>query len=105
MVFAEDEVGFYLAFTLPTIVLMICPIILWAGYSRYVKTPPSGSVLGKSIKLFRYAAQGRWSSPKLMTAPDFWENAKPSKIPEEMRPSWMTFDDGSSLCLFRVDDY
>jgi len=48
---------------------------------------------------------------RLMTADDFWENAKPSRQTE--KPHWMTFDDqwvdevrrGSSLrCIPLVPD-
>lgn len=90
--------GYYLAFTLPTVVFLFCPIVLFLGRSRYRRTPPQGSVLGKSIKLWGYAARNRWSlNPvtcyKNLTSKDFWEAAKPSNIPDNQRPVWMTFDD------------
>lgn len=77
---------------------MLCPIVLWYGRNKYVRSPPTGSVLASALRLWRYAAKGRWSlNPvkcyKQLTAADFWENAKPSKIPEERRPKWMIFDD------------
>jgi proton-dependent oligopeptide transporter, POT family len=64
-------------------------------YRRY---PPQGSVLAKSIKVWSYAARGRWSlNPivlyKNFKAEDFWESAKPSNIPDSQRLVWMTFDD------------
>ncbi|KAH9975483.1 POT family-domain-containing protein [Lactifluus volemus] len=64
-------------------------------YRRY---PPQGSVLAKSIKVWCYAARGRWSlNPivlyKNFKAEDFWESAKPSNIPDSQRLVWMTFDD------------
>ncbi|KAH9050172.1 oligopeptide transporter [Lactarius hengduanensis] len=98
MTFAEKYHGFYLAFTLPTVVFLLCPIVLYAGRNRYHQSPPQGSVLIKSIKLWKYAARGRWSpNPvtlyKNLKADDFWESAKPSNIPDGQRPSWMTFDD------------
>lgn len=75
----------------------MCPIILWIGRNRYSHTPPSGSVLGTSLRLFGYAAKGKWSlNPyrmwKNFAAPGFWDNAKPSKIQGE-RPAWMKYDD------------
>jgi POT family proton-dependent oligopeptide transporter len=90
--------GYYLAFTLPTAVFLLCPIVLFVGRNRYHRSPPQGSVLGKSIRLWRYAARGRWSpNPvtlyKNLKADDFWESAKPSNIPDSQRPQWMTFDD------------
>ncbi|KAF7970982.1 hypothetical protein HWV62_22475 [Athelia sp. TMB] len=98
MTYAEKFVGFWLAYTLPTIVFFLCPIALWLGKDRYVRSPPTGSVLATSLRLWRFAARGRWSwNPveliRAMKADDFWENAKPSKQTIESRPSWMTFDD------------
>ncbi|KAJ7582545.1 POT family-domain-containing protein [Mycena floridula] len=98
MTYAEKFVGFWLAYTLPTIVFLLCPIVLIFGRKRYIRSPPTGSVLGKALRLWSYAMRGRWSwSPtrtiRNLTAPDFWESAKPSNIPAEARPAWMTFDD------------
>ncbi|KAN0064893.1 hypothetical protein ACQY0O_001950 [Thecaphora frezii] len=98
MAFSEKYVGFWLAYTLPTVVFLFCVPVLVFGNKYYVKTPPTGSVLAECIRLWRYAASGRWSlNPiklvKNMTADDFWTNAKPSNIPGESRPRWMTFDD------------
>ncbi len=44
MSFAEKYVGFWLAYTLPTIVFALCVPVLMFGNKYYVKTPPSGSV-------------------------------------------------------------
>jgi|SRR5712672_379703 len=90
--------GYYLAFTLPTIVFLLCPLVLFLGRNQYRLTPPQGSVLAKAIKLWAYAARGRWTlNPvtlyKNLKAADFWESAKPSNIPDSQRPTWMTFDD------------
>ena len=90
--------GYYLAFTLPTVVFLLCPIVLFLGRNRYRRSPPQGSVLAKAIKLWSYAARGRWSPNPIILwknfkADDFWECAKPSNIPDSQRPEWMTFDD------------
>ena len=90
--------GYYLAFTLPTVVFLLCPIVLFFGRNMYRRSSPQGSVLSKSFRLWRYAARGRWSpNPvtlyKNLKADDFWESAKPSNIPDTQRPKWMTFDD------------
>ena len=90
--------GYYLAFTLPTVVFLLCPIILFLSRKRYHRTAPQRSVLAKAFKLWAYAARGRWSlNPialyKNLKADDFWESAKPSNIPDGQRPTWMTFDD------------
>jgi proton-dependent oligopeptide transporter, POT family len=98
MTYSEKFVGFWLAYTLPTIVFFLCPIVLFLGRKRYAHTPPTGSVLGTALRVWRYAARGRWTwNPKQlmknMTANDFWESAKPSRVQGEARPAWMTFDD------------
>ncbi|PPQ98990.1 hypothetical protein CVT26_014417 [Gymnopilus dilepis] len=96
MSYSEKFVGFYLAYTLPTVIFLLCPIVLWIGRNKYNRSPPTGSVLATALRLWRYAARGKWSwNPVRMyrnfTAPGFWENAKPSKQVE--KPKWMTFDD------------
>ncbi|EPQ30475.1 uncharacterized protein PFL1_02001 [Pseudozyma flocculosa PF-1] len=100
MSFAEKYVGFWLSYTLPTIVFLLCIPVLVFGNKYYVKTPPTGSVFAECIRLWRYAASGRWTlNPiklaKNMTADDFWTSAKPSKVVAagEAKPRWMTFDD------------
>ncbi|PLB43648.1 MFS peptide transporter, putative [Aspergillus steynii IBT 23096] len=96
MVYAEKYVGFWLAFTLPTIMFALCPIVLFVCRKYYDVTPPTGSVAAKAFKLWGFALQGRWSwNPvkfyKNCRADDFWERVKPSRV--ENRPAWMTFDD------------
>ncbi|RYP42684.1 hypothetical protein DL767_000053 [Monosporascus sp. MG133] len=59
--------------------------------SKYVRRPPTGSVLGKATSLFFLA--WKKNGYKLRSKGGFWEAVKPSKIPESERPSWMTFDD------------
>ncbi|KAF8635262.1 hypothetical protein AX15_000485 [Amanita polypyramis BW_CC] len=96
MTYSEKYVGFWLAYTLPTAVFLLCPVVLVVGRNRYRRSPPTGSVLSAALKLWFYAARGRWSwNPvrlwKNLTASDFWENAKPSR--QSTKPTWMTFDD------------
>ncbi|TFK71960.1 peptide transporter PTR2A [Pluteus cervinus] len=100
MTYAEKYVGFWLAFTLPTIVFCLCPLILLYGRNKYERTPPTGSVLAKSLKVFGYAARGRWSlNPftlwRQFNTDDFWESAKPSNVIKATgsKPEWMNFDD------------
>jgi POT family proton-dependent oligopeptide transporter len=100
MVYAEKYVGFWLSFLLPTVVFMTTPIVLWAGYNLYVKTPPEGSVLAGALHAFKYAAKGNWSlNPIAMfnkiSTHEFWDRAKPSNVVArgETPPKWMTFDD------------
>lgn len=98
MTYSEKYVGFYLAFTLPTVIFLFCPIVLWIGRNRYTTSPPQGSVLGKSLRVWRLAMKGRitWNPVttwKRMNADDFWDSAKPSNFKGEEKPKWMTFDD------------
>ncbi|KAF5366602.1 hypothetical protein D9758_008970 [Tetrapyrgos nigripes] len=98
MTYSEKYVGFYLAFTLPTVIFLICPIVMWAGRNNYNRTPPTGSIVATVFRLLKFAAKGRWTANpiqlyKNFRADDFWENAKPSKQKPGQRPSWMTFDD------------
>ncbi|KAI0746798.1 oligopeptide transporter [Daedaleopsis nitida] len=98
MVYSEKYVGFYLAYTLPTVVFLACPFVLFFGRNMYVHSPPTGSVLSQSVRILRQATKGRWSwnpirTIKNMNAPDFWESAKPSYYSDESRPGWMSFDD------------
>lgn len=113
MVYAENNHGFWLAYLvrphrklafspltqaldlsqLPTIVFCLCPFVLYFGRNLYYKAKPEGSVLAKSIHIVKFAGKGKWTSPKKLTAPGFWEAAKPSNVPVSERPSWMNFDD------------
>ncbi|MCJ1477219.1 hypothetical protein MMC13_005890 [Lambiella insularis] len=99
MSYSALYVGFWLSFTLPTLLFtFLCPTILWFCRKRYIRTPPQGDVLGRSFRLFLYAQKGRWSfnpiiTHKRMSDGTFWENVKPSKIAPSARPSWMDFDD------------
>ncbi|KAK7046401.1 putative peptide transporter ptr2 [Favolaschia claudopus] len=100
MVYAEKYVGFWLSYTLPTIVFLFCPLVLFFGRNRYVRSPPTGSVLALFLNAFGYAARGRWSLNPVKTirnlnAPDFWEAAKPTNVVAagKPKPRWMTYDD------------
>ncbi|KAF7291146.1 putative peptide transporter ptr2 [Mycena indigotica] len=89
MTYSEKYVGFWLAFTLPTIVFLICPVILYAGRNRYSRTHrPTSSVLLTFIRLMRFA----WRNSSFRHE-EFWESAKPSRLPPQSRPHWMSFDD------------
>ncbi|KAJ6263709.1 hypothetical protein Dda_2278 [Drechslerella dactyloides] len=98
MVYAEHYVGFYLSYLLPTVMFSLCPIILAVCRKNYVKTPATYSVLSRAARLMAFASRGKWSINPIRTYKNlndgmFWENVKPSKIPLEERPVWMTFDD------------
>ncbi|KAI0814049.1 POT family protein [Xylaria sp. FL0064] len=98
MVYVEKYVGFYLSFTLPTALFLFCPLVLLAFKNKYVRRPPTGSVIGKFFGLLGLGMKGRWSANpvrlwKNLREPGFFERVKPSNIPESERPDWMTFDD------------
>lgn len=96
MVYAEKYVGFWLSFTLPTIMFLFCPIIMIICRRKYVRRPPTGSVLSKSFRLWGLAMKGKWSinpatTIRHMKDPATWAAVKPSNITN--KPQWMTFDD------------
>ncbi|KIO00630.1 hypothetical protein M404DRAFT_29323 [Pisolithus tinctorius Marx 270] len=97
MVYVEKFIGYWLAYSLPTIVLLLSPLGLWYGHGKYCTSPPTGSVLVTAARVWRFAMRGRWSwnpikTVQNLTADDFWESAKPSKVVGE-KPAWMKFDD------------
>jgi proton-dependent oligopeptide transporter, POT family len=67
MVYAEQNVGFWLAFTLPTILFCFCPMVMFLCRNEYKRSPPTGSVMGKAFKLWVLAAKGRWSLNPIKT--------------------------------------
>ena len=87
MVYVEKYKGFWLAFFIPTILFLIAPFVLWSQKKKYKLTPPTGSLLSKFIRAFLYVRK-RSSGWKLN-----WELAKPSNVPVNERPGWMTYDD------------
>ena len=98
MIFAEKYVGFYLSYTLPTIMLALGPLIMWLGRNEYKRRPPAGSVLGPALKTWFLVQRGRWSLNPITTWKNmhdgtFWERVKPSSFAPDKKPSWMTFDD------------
>jgi POT family proton-dependent oligopeptide transporter len=98
MVYCEHYVGFWLSFTLPTIMLCLCPLVLLWGRRRYKRVAPQGSVLGRATKLFLLANKGRWSINPVKTYKQlhdgtFWDSVKPSRFTDANKPKWMDFND------------
>lgn len=96
MVYAEKYVGFWLSFTLPTILFLFCPIVMIWCRNKYVRRAPTGSVLSKSLALFGHCLKDQFSfNPVVLSrrirSDEFWNRAKPSLIAN--RPAWMTYDD------------
>ncbi|KZO97239.1 PTR2-domain-containing protein [Calocera viscosa TUFC12733] len=97
MTVAEKYLGFWAAFTLPTILFCLCPFVLWYGHGIYTKSPPEGSVLPSFLRILHHTfsplltrslrqAKAAWRNPQ------FWERAKPSMYAGH-RPRWMAYDD------------
>lgn len=85
------------AFLLPTILYCLCPIVLWLCRNKYHKSPPTGSVLIRAMKLLSFATKGKWSINPAQTRKNFkndrfWEDVKPSHLGAN-KPGWMQFDD------------
>ncbi|KAK7524511.1 putative MFS peptide transporter [Phyllosticta citriasiana] len=78
--YAEKNVGYWLAFLLPTILFMLLPVLLAFMYKRLVKVPPSGSELTKFIQVCSVAVKENgfkfWKK-------DYWAAARPSKLAEK----------------------
>lgn len=96
MVYAERRVGFWLAYTIPTAVFCISPVILIVGRKRYAHTPPQGSVLGKSMRVLRYALKGTFKlnpmeTYRIWSGDEMWQKAKPSNM--AVVPKHVTWDD------------
>jgi POT family proton-dependent oligopeptide transporter len=100
MSFASNYVGFWLGWTLPTIIFSFCPLVMWFFRKQYVKTPPTESVVAKAAKAFSLCLKGRGSWNPIQfyrncKADSFWQNAKPSVLLArgETLPSYMNWDD------------
>src|SRR4051794_34598057 len=70
---------------------LFCPLVMIWCRNRYVKHPPTGSVLSTALHLIRFAMKGKWTSPTQVGGDAFWDAAKPSNIVD--KPSWMIYDD------------
>ncbi|TDZ16305.1 putative peptide transporter ptr2 [Colletotrichum orbiculare MAFF 240422] len=88
MVFVEKYHSFWLAWLLPTILFLLCPVVLGLNKKKYHLTPPTGSVLGKFLQMFNFARKRSGSVFKIN-----YDSAKPSNVAPAERPAWMTYDD------------
>ncbi|KAI5303224.1 hypothetical protein KEM56_007775, partial [Ascosphaera pollenicola] len=53
--YAENRVGYWLAYLFPTIIYFLTPIVLVGAYKKTIKVPPAGSVLKDTYKVLRLA--------------------------------------------------
>ena len=93
MVYVERFVGFWLAFALPTFLFILAPLVLIACKKFYILSPPTGSVLSKSLALLKLASKGKWSASPVTTYKNFhregfWDDVKPSHLGSN-KPAWM----------------
>ncbi|TFK53840.1 MFS peptide transporter [Heliocybe sulcata] len=75
--YSEKLVGYWLAFLLPTIIFMLLPLLLAFLYTRTIQSPPSGSELGRVMKIWGLAAK---ENKGKFWRKDFWDAAKPSRL-------------------------
>ncbi|KAJ4253331.1 hypothetical protein NW762_010486 [Fusarium torreyae] len=87
MVYVEKYHSFWLAFFIPTIFFLVAPIVLALNKKKYKLKPATGSVLAKFFRMFFYVNK----RSKLFKFN--WDLAKPSQVPVDQRPAWMTYDD------------
>ncbi|KAM5347238.1 hypothetical protein ACJ41O_010243 [Fusarium nematophilum] len=87
MVYVEKYHSFWLAFFIPTILFLVAPLVLAVNKKNYKLSPPTGSVLSKFLRMFAYVQ--KQCKPFRLN----WELAKPSNVPVDQRPHWMTYDD------------
>lgn len=97
MIYAEKDVGYWLAFLLPTLVFLLPIPVLWFGRNYYVSVPPQGSVLATAARAWARAIKGAWSWNPMQFARNcasshYWDAAKPSMVQGE-KPSWMKYTD------------
>ncbi|KAL7916841.1 POT family domain-containing protein [Trichoderma velutinum] len=88
MPYVEKYAGFWIAWLIPTVLYLLCPLIMFWGRRKYTRTPPHSSVLAKAIQIMFFS----WTRKHPQKA-SRWQLVKPSSIPADQRPAWMTFDD------------
>lgn len=67
MIYSEKFVGFWLSFTIPLVMFLSCPVVLFLSKNHYVRSQPSGSVLSKAFRLWKLATRGKWSLNPIKT--------------------------------------
>lgn len=78
---SERQVGFWLAYLIPSAVFVLTPIVLVASWKMYYKVPPKGSILVEVTKCAKLAANagGFWKNPFRRGGDgSIWNYARPS---------------------------
>jgi len=95
MVYAEKYLGFWVAFSLPTLMFCLCPLVLSKCQSQYRQTPPTPeqSTLSLAFRLYFLALKQHFRNRRTHTPttlkPSFWDAIKPANLPHP-HPPWLT---------------
>ncbi|KAI8319890.1 PTR2-domain-containing protein [Martensiomyces pterosporus] len=79
----EHNVDFWPAYLMPTLMFVVCIAVFWLGRNKYVRKPPTGSILSKKAGHVITDASGKQAT--------WMEYAKPTNMVEV--PSNVTWDD------------
>lgn len=100
MVYCEKYLGYLAAFSLPTGLFLLCPLIMLIMRTRYKKTSPSSSALSRAIRTFVMCLkpQVSWNivrSYRNLHKEGFWDAATPTVLEQNgiQKPAWMDFED------------
>ncbi|WFD18206.1 hypothetical protein MCAP1_000405 [Malassezia caprae] len=98
MIYAEQNVGYWLAYLLPTLVFFLPFPVLWFGRHYYKSEPPNGSVLTQAcgalwLCIKNTLSWNPWTFMRKYGTDEFWSYARPSTFRGAVRPKWMTYDD------------
>ncbi|TVY47768.1 Peptide transporter [Lachnellula occidentalis] len=97
--YSEKLVGFWLAYMLPCVVYMFCPLCMLWVKSRIVMYPPGGSSVGDGAKVIGLVYK---EAHGFKTKDEHWDAVKPSKMMEtgkfdtvgdKHKPDWISWDD------------
>ncbi|KAI5954832.1 hypothetical protein KGF57_003856 [Candida theae] len=76
--YCERRIGFWFAFFIPLILYLVMPLAFWFVKPKLVFEKPSGSVIGKVLKILVVTFSGNFV--KRVFDGTFWEYAKPSAM-------------------------
>lgn len=98
MIYAEQNVGYWLAYLLPTLVFFLPFPVLYFGRNFYKSEPPNGSVLTQAcgalwLGIKNTFSWNPWTFIKKYGSQEFWSYSRPSTYRGEVKPKWMTYED------------
>lgn len=97
MIYAERNVGYWLAYLLPTLVFFLPFPVLWFGRNFYKSEKPDASVLTQAVGALWLGIKNTagWNPVRMLRlygSQQFWSYARPSNYPG-VKPKWMTYED------------